>query len=73
MAVYAGTTADRAQETLDVCQSELVRLRRDVTAEELIRAKTVLKGRLFTIGDLPEGPRWRYHRRLVSRGPRADD
>ncbi len=55
MAVYAGTTADRAQETLDVCQSELARLRRDVTAEELIRAKTVLKGRLFTIGDLPEG------------------
>ena len=43
------------RETLDVCQSELARLRRDVTAEELIRAKTVLKGRLFTIGDLPEG------------------
>ncbi len=55
MAVYAGTTADRAQETLDVCQSELMRLCKDVTAEELARAKTVLKGRLFTLGDLPEG------------------
>ena len=55
MAVYAGTTADRAQETLDVCQSELVRIGKDVTADELARAKTVLKGHLFTLGDLPEG------------------
>ena len=55
MAVYAGTTADRAQETLDVCQSELARLGKDATAEELARAKTVLKGHLFTLGDLPEG------------------
>lgn len=55
IAVYAGTTADRAQETLDVCQSEITRLARDVTQEELTRAKTVIKGRLFTTGDLPEG------------------
>ena len=55
MAVYAGTKADRAQETLDVCLSELVRLGKDVTAEELERAKTVLKGHLFTLGDLPGG------------------
>jgi predicted Zn-dependent peptidase len=55
VAVYAGTTADRAQETLDVCQTEIARLAKDVAKEELTRAKTVLKGRLFTTGDLPEG------------------
>jgi predicted Zn-dependent peptidase len=53
--LYAGTTADRAQETLDVCLSELSRLRQDVTREELVRAKTVIKGGLFTTGDLPDG------------------
>jgi predicted Zn-dependent peptidase len=47
--------ADRAQETLDVCQTEIARLAKDVAKEELTRAKTVLKGRLFTTGDLPEG------------------
>lgn len=55
LAVYAGTTADRAQETLDVCQTEITRLAKDVSKEELTRAKTVLKGRLFTTGDLPDG------------------
>jgi len=55
VALYAGTTADRAQETLDVCQNEITRLGEDITEEELTRAKTVLKGRLFTTGDLPEG------------------
>jgi predicted Zn-dependent peptidase len=55
LAIYAGTTPDRAQETLDVCQMEIARLAKDVTEEELTRAKTVLKGRLFTTGDLPEG------------------
>jgi predicted Zn-dependent peptidase len=53
--LYAGTTADRAQETLDVCQNEIARLGQDVTQEELTRAKTVTKGGLFTTGDLPEG------------------
>ena len=53
--LYAGTTADRAQETLDVCQHEITRLGQDITQEELTRAQTVLKGRLFTTGDLPEG------------------
>lgn len=55
VALYAGTTDERAQETLDVCRREIARLSQDVTAEELNRAKTVLKGRLFTTGDLPEG------------------
>ena len=55
MGLYAGTTADRAQETLDVCRRELTRLGEDVTEEELTRAKTVMKGRLFTTGDLPSG------------------
>ena len=55
VAVYAGTTADRANETLTVCLQEIARLAEDVTQEELDRAKTILKGRLFTTGDLPEG------------------
>lgn len=53
--LYAGTTAERAQETLDVCRNEIARLSEDVTQEELERAKTVIKGGLFTTGDLPEG------------------
>lgn len=55
VALYAGTTAERAQETLTVCQHEIARLGQDITQEEITRAKTVLKGRLFTTGDLPEG------------------
>ena len=55
VALYAGTTADRAQETLDVCRAEVTRLADDITEEELERAKTVIKGGLFTSGDLPEG------------------
>ena len=55
IALYAGTTADRANETLVVCRREIERLAEDVTLEELERAKTVLKGRLFTTGDLPDG------------------
>lgn len=54
IALYAGTTADRAEETLSVCRAELKRLAKDVTKEELERAKTILKGGLFTTGDLPE-------------------
>ena len=55
IALYAGTTADRAEETLQVCRHEVKRLAEDVTEDELLRAKTVLKGGLFTTGDLPEG------------------
>jgi predicted Zn-dependent peptidase len=55
ISLYAGTTADRADETVSVCREEIQRLGRDVTQEELNRAKTVIGGRLFTTGDLPEG------------------
>lgn len=55
IALYAGTTADRANETLSVCRREVGRVSEDVTQAELDRAKTVLKGQLFTTGDLPEG------------------
>ncbi len=55
VALYAGTTADRADETLAVCRREIERLAEDVTQDELDRSKTVLKGRLFTTGDLPDG------------------
>jgi len=55
IALYAGTTAERAQETLDVCLNEIRKLGDTLTQEELVRAKTIIKGRLFTIGDLPEG------------------
>jgi predicted Zn-dependent peptidase len=55
IALYAGTTAERADETLVVCRREIERLAEDVTPEELERAKTVLKGRLFTTGDLADG------------------
>lgn len=54
--VYAGTTPERAQETLDVIQSELNGLAGTVTAEELQRAKTNLKASLI-IGE--ESPRVR--------------
>ncbi len=55
IALYAGTTADRADETLQVCRREVRRIAEDLTQDELDRAKTVLKGQLFTTGDLPEG------------------
>ena len=45
----------RDRETLDVCRAEIDRLSKDVTEEELNRSKTVIKGSLFTTGDLPEG------------------
>lgn len=44
---YAGTTAERAQETLDVTHSELVRLGEGVTAEELGRLKARIKSSLI--------------------------
>ncbi|MCO6046574.1 insulinase family protein [Aeoliella sp. ICT_H6.2] len=44
---YAGTTAERAQETLDVTHSELVRLGEGVQAEELARLKARIKSSLI--------------------------
>lgn len=44
---YAGTTAERAQETLDVTFAELLRLRDGVTSEELNRLKARIKSGLI--------------------------
>jgi predicted Zn-dependent peptidase len=44
---YAGTSADRAQETLDVTLAELVRLGRGVEAHELDRLKARIKSALI--------------------------
>ncbi|MEX0875944.1 MAG: pitrilysin family protein [Phycisphaerales bacterium] len=49
---YVGTTPERAQESLDVLMSELMRINAgDVTAEELKRARTGLKSRLIFSGE----------------------
>ncbi len=47
---YAGTTPERAQETLDVLVNELRRLPDDLETEELNRAKTYMKSSLV-LGD----------------------
>jgi predicted Zn-dependent peptidase len=44
---YAGTSADRAQQTLDVTVSELKRLREGVTDDEVLRVKASLKTALI--------------------------
>jgi predicted Zn-dependent peptidase len=44
---YAGTTAERAQETLDVTYSELIRLRQGVDQAELERLKARIKSGLI--------------------------
>jgi len=44
---YAGTTAPRAAETLQVLKAELARLGQDVTQEEIERAKVGLKARML--------------------------
>ncbi|MEO8498399.1 MAG: pitrilysin family protein [Planctomycetota bacterium] len=44
---YAGTTTDRAQETLDVLVEELLRLREGVREEELKRLKARIKSQLI--------------------------
>jgi predicted Zn-dependent peptidase len=44
---YAGTTAERAQETLDVTYGELVRLADGVTPDELARLKARMKSGLI--------------------------
>jgi predicted Zn-dependent peptidase len=49
--LYAGTTPQRAQETLDVCAAEIQRLREGVTQEEYDRAVTGLKSRLVMQGE----------------------
>lgn len=44
---YAGTTAERAQETLDVTLAELIRLGDGIQAEELARLKARIKSALI--------------------------
>jgi predicted Zn-dependent peptidase len=44
---YAGTTADRAQETLNVMLQEIQRLAEDITDEELMRCKAGAKSALI--------------------------
>jgi predicted Zn-dependent peptidase len=44
---YAGTSSDRAQETLDVTFAELLRLREGVTPDELSRLKARIKSGLI--------------------------
>ena len=51
VAIYAGTTPERAQETLDVCLAELDRLRGGITEEEFARARIGLKSRLIMEGE----------------------
>ena len=49
---YVGTTPERAQESLDVLYSEILRIGEgNVTDEELIRTKTGLKSRLIFSGE----------------------
>ncbi len=47
MLCYAGTSAERAQETLDVTLSELVGLSAGVRADELARLKARIKSSLI--------------------------
>ncbi len=51
MFVYAGTTPERAQETLDVTVGELRRLGDGVEEDELARARTQLKSALILQGE----------------------
>jgi len=51
MFTYAGTTAERAQETLEVTVGELRRLAEGVEADELARGRTQLKSALVMQGE----------------------
>jgi predicted Zn-dependent peptidase len=49
--LYAGTTPQRAQETLDVCLAEIERIREGVTDSEFDRAVIGLKSHLIMQGE----------------------
>jgi len=49
--LYAGTTPERAQETLDVCCAEIHRMRAGVTVEEFRRAVVGLKSHMVMQGE----------------------
>ncbi len=44
ISLYAGTTPERASETLEVCEQEIDRLHQGVESEELVRAKVGMRG-----------------------------
>src|SRR5262249_18089126 len=48
---YAGTTNERAQQTLDVTLGELLRLKDDIEAEEVERVQAGLKSSLIMQGE----------------------
>ncbi len=51
VSLYAGTTPQRAQETLDVCGAEVTRLCKGVARDEFERATVGLKSRLIMQGE----------------------
>lgn len=51
VSLYAGTTPERAQETLDVCGAEIQRMKSGVTQAEFHRAVTGLKSHLIMQGE----------------------
>jgi predicted Zn-dependent peptidase len=51
ISLYAGTTPDRAQETLDVCRAECDRMREGVSADELTRAQLGLESEVVMGGE----------------------
>jgi predicted Zn-dependent peptidase len=51
VSLYAGTTPQRAQETLDVCQQEILRLKAGVTLPEFNRAVVGLKSHQIMQGE----------------------
>lgn len=51
VSLYAGTTPERAQETLDVCRAEIGRLREGARPDEFHRAVTGLKSQMVMSGE----------------------
>ena len=51
MTLYAGTTPERAQETIDVCGAEIERLRQGAEETEFRRAVIGLKSHLIMQGE----------------------
>lgn len=51
VSLYAGTTPERAQQTLDVCRDEIQRMRKGVKPDEFHRAVIGLKSQLVMSGE----------------------
>ncbi len=66
MFCYAGTTAERAQETLDVTLAELLQLAEGVTPEELDAAEGPHQKRPDHAAGIDRGPQLVDRPRLVS-------